>query len=100
MFDVVDIFRLPQLAPIISSYRPTNHYSITSCLRVNIEHVYETGHQSSSFPPTPLTAIESPSKKNPHSFPTCHMTDRSGSSRFQALLESAVQAYEEKAAPH
>ena len=39
---------------------------------------------------------KSPSQK-PHSFPTCHMTDRSGSSRFQAILESAVQAYEEKA---
>jgi hypothetical protein len=35
--------------------------------------------------------------QRPHSFPTCNMTDHPGSGRFQALLESAVQAYEKKA---
>jgi hypothetical protein len=39
--------------------------------------------------------MQSPSQK-PYSFPTCDTIHQSGSSRFQALLESAVQAYEKK----
>ena len=35
--------------------------------------------------------------QRPHSFPACDMTDQPGSVRFQAPLESAVQAYEKKA---
>ena len=76
-----------------------------------MEHVDEAGSptgRATDFRPSPLkpsahhfqyhtlTAIQPPSQR-PHSFPTCDMTDHPGSVRFQALLESAVQAYEENA---
>ena len=58
--------------------------------------------QDTNLRPSPLPTTLSlshshpiPSKK-PYSFPTCDMTDKPGSARFQNLLESAVKAYEEK----
>ena len=89
------------LRPSFSSYHLINHHPITSCLRANMEHI--EGHY---LRPSPLTLCPPPpvllshSHRIPfpktHSSPTCNMTDQSGSSRFQALLESAVQAYEKK----
>ena len=44
-----------------------------------------------------FVADQQSSSHRPHPFPTRDMTDQPGSARFQALLESALQAYEKKA---
>ena len=59
---------------------------------------YGINLRPSTLPHHPSLSLSQPSNpsKETHFFPTCDMTDQSGSSRFQAILESAVQAYEKK----
>ena len=58
--------------------------------------------QDTNLRPSPLPTTLSLSHshpippKKPCSFLTCDMTDQPGSTRFQKLLESAVNAYEKK----
>ena len=70
---------------------------------MDMEHI--DGHALTfALTPNPLPRcldIGLPLRTNPpprpHPFPTRDMTDQQGSSRFQALLESALQQYEKKA---
>ena len=93
----------PNLRSPISSNHLINHHFTASCLHANIGCIraltFAHCRSLTLYPPPPVLLSHSNPIRLPsaHSFPTRDMTDHPGSARFQALLESAVQAYEKNA---